>query len=105
MTLLRKLEVVFRLALVCSPENAEELKPDLPEDVRLAPLSFEAPYNGVAAIRFARILRELQVDILHSHLFRASLAASPVGWVCGVPVIVETPGRCLYPRGVAAGFD
>jgi glycosyltransferase involved in cell wall biosynthesis len=31
------------------------------------------------------------VDILHSHIFRASLFASPVGWLCRVPVIIETP--------------
>lgn len=92
LTLLRKLDRSrFRLALVCSPECAEKLSPDLPEDVRLAPLLFENPYNGGAALRFARLLRDLRVDILHSHLFRASLAASPVGWACGVPVIMETP--------------
>jgi glycosyltransferase involved in cell wall biosynthesis len=42
-------------------------------------------------LRLARILRKRRVKILHSHLFYASLFASPIGWVCGVPVIIETP--------------
>jgi glycosyltransferase involved in cell wall biosynthesis len=105
LTLLRELDRNrFRVALVCSPECAEKLRPDLPEDVRLVPLSFENPYNAGAAVRFARVLRDLRVDILHSHLFRASLAASPVGWACGVPVILETPHvREGWRRGLVKG--
>ena len=105
LTLLRELDRGrFRLSLACAPESVEKLRPDLPEDVRLIPLSFEAPYCGGAAVRFARHLRELRVDILHSHLFRASLAASPIGRACGVPVIIETPHiREAWRRGLIKG--
>jgi len=37
---------------------------------------------------------------LHSHLFYSSLFASPVGWLCGIPAILETPHlRELWREG------
>ncbi len=105
LTLLRNLDRhAFRLHFVCPAECAELLQSDLPADVHLTRMSFQAPHHLVAAIRFARLLRNLQVDILHSHLFTASLAASPVGWMCRVPVIVETPhGREAWRCGPLKG--
>ena len=44
-----------------------------------------------AAWQLARILRQQRVEILHLHLFHSSLLASPIGWACRVPVIIETP--------------
>ena len=94
----------FRLHLVCPADCAEQLQADLPADVRPIRLSFPSPRHLTAAIRFARLLRNLRIDILHSHLFTASLAASPVGWMCGVPVIVETPHvREAWRRGILKG--
>ncbi len=92
LTLLRGLDrQYFRLSLVCPPKLAERLQPDLPDDVRLIPLCLGRPTQLGAALRFARIVRELHVDILHSHMFYSSLFASPIGALCRVPVIVETP--------------
>lgn len=81
----------FRLHLVCHPELVSKLRPDLPDDVHVVPLYLERLYQISAGVRFAQILRERQVDILHSHLFRASLVASPIGRLCGVPLVFETP--------------
>src|SRR5258707_9627607 len=39
----------------------------------------------------ARIIRERNIAILHSHLSCGSLFASPIGWACRVPVTLETP--------------
>jgi len=92
LTLLRELDrKCFRPLLVCPPECAEKLGPDLPSDVEVLPLSLQTPDQVGAAFRFAQFLRRQQVAILHSHLFRASLVASPIGWLCRVPVILETP--------------
>jgi glycosyltransferase involved in cell wall biosynthesis len=92
LTLLRGLDrKYFRFHLVCPPECAEKLRPDLPADVEVLPLCLSKPHQVGAALRLARILRERRVDILHSHLFYSSLFASPIGWVCRVPVIIETP--------------
>lgn len=92
LTLLQGLDrKVFRLSLVCPEVLAEKLLPDLPEDVELVPLYLDKLTQVVAALRLAQVLRRRQVDILHSHMFRASLFASPVGWLCRVPVILETP--------------
>jgi len=92
LTLLRGLDRArFRPHLVCTPEVARRLRPDLPDDVDLIPLRLRHPRQVEAARRLARILRERRVDVLHSHLFYSSLFASPIGWLCRVPLIVETP--------------
>ncbi len=92
LTLLRGLDrSYFRLHLVCPPELAALVRPDLPDDVELIPLLLHKPTQPAAALRLGRILRERRVMILHSHLFYASLFASPIGWAWGVPVILETP--------------
>ena len=80
----------FRLHLVCPPELAAKLQPDLPADVELVPLCLRKPSQMAAALRLAGILRRRRVDILHSHAFYSSLFASPIGWMCRVPVILET---------------
>jgi glycosyltransferase involved in cell wall biosynthesis len=81
----------FRFHLVCPAEVADMLRPDLPADVELLPLCLRKPSQFRNAIRLYRIMRERRVDILHSHLFYSSLFASPVGWLCRVPVVLETP--------------
>lgn len=92
LTLLRGLDRrQFRPLLVCGPEVAEQLRPDLPGDVELIPLRLRKPAHLAAALRLARILRQREVGILHSHLFYSSLFASPIGWLSRVPIIVETP--------------
>jgi len=92
LTLLRGLDRrYFRLSLACPPECAEKLRPDFPADVELLPLCLQKLSQVRAAGRLAQTLRDRRVDILHSHMFQASLFASPIGWLCRVPVILETP--------------
>jgi glycosyltransferase involved in cell wall biosynthesis len=91
LTLLRGLDRnLFRPILICTQPCAEKLGRDLPEDVTLFSLSFERPYQIWQAARFGNILRRERISILHSHLFNASLAACPIGHLCGVPAIIET---------------
>lgn len=90
--LLRQLDrKQFRPFLVCPPECLEKLRPDLPADVAATPLTFQSPTQVGAALSFARILRRNKIGIVHSHMFHASLVASPVAQLCRVPVVVETP--------------
>ena len=105
LTLLRQLDrKQFRPYFVCPPECAEKLKIDLPGDVQLSRLSFQKPYELGEALRLAQILRDENIGILHSHLFGASLAASPVGRMHGVPVIMETPHvREAWRHGLIKG--
>lgn len=92
LTLLRGVDrKYFRLHLVCPPELIESLRADVPGDVELLPLCLRKPTQWGAALGLAQILREKRVEILHSHLFYGSLFASTVGWLCRVPVILETP--------------
>jgi glycosyltransferase involved in cell wall biosynthesis len=92
LTLLRGLDRrYFRLQLVCSPEVAKLMKQDIPQDVVVYPLVFQNPWHVSGALRLVRFLRRQRTDVLHSHMFRSSFAASPVGKLCGVHLVVETP--------------
>jgi len=106
LTLLRGLDRrQFRLNLVCDPEIAELMRPDVPEDVELIPLAFRRPGDAAAALGLRRILRAQRVEVLHSHLFWSSLFASPVGHFCGVPVVIETTHvREVWRKGWKANF-
>jgi glycosyltransferase involved in cell wall biosynthesis len=106
LTLLRGLDRArFRPYLACRPAVAEALHGDLPSDVEQFPVSFGSPREALEGRRLVRIIRRLKVDILHSHLFWGSLFASPVGWLCRVPVILETPHvREKWRKGWKASF-
>jgi glycosyltransferase involved in cell wall biosynthesis len=92
LTLLRGLDrKEFRLHLVCGPEVADAVRSDLPRDVELLPLLYPSPSHVAGAAQLRRWIGERRIQVLHSHLFRSSLCASPVGWMCRVPLIVETP--------------
>lgn len=106
LTLLRGLDrQQFRLNLVCDPEIAELMRPDVPEDVELIPLVFRRLGDAAAAFRLRQILRVKRVDVLHSHLFWSSLFASPVGHFCSVPVVIETTHvREVWRKGWKANF-
>ena len=106
LTLLRGLSRQdFRLSLVCDPEIANVMRPDVPEDVELIPLSFRRPAQLASAFRLRNILKSMRIDVLHSHLFWSSLFASPGGRFCGVPVVVETTHvRELWRTGWKSNF-
>lgn len=94
----------FRPMLVCPPELVEKFGTDLPVDVEFIPFPFPFGSMASAAWQFAGILRKHKVDILHSHMFQASRMASPVGRLCGVPLILETPHvREQWRRGWLKG--
>jgi len=92
LTLLRGFDRdLFRLHFVCSPQVADAVRSDLPHDVELLPLVFPTPSHVAGAAQLRRWIQQRHIQVLHSHLFRSSLCASPVGWVCRVPLVVETP--------------
>lgn len=92
LTLLRRLDRSrFAAHLVCTPAVAGMVRGDVPADVGVTPLTLRHPRHLSAAVELARLLRARRVEILHSHLFYASVFASPIGRLCRVPFIVETP--------------
>jgi glycosyltransferase involved in cell wall biosynthesis len=101
LTLLRGLDRrIFRPYLICPPALIELMRADIPADVETLPLNLVEPTQLGAAWRLARFLRAKRIDILHSHMFRSSHLASPVGWFCRVRLIVETAhGREDWRRG------
>ncbi len=101
LTLLRGLDRrLFRPFLICPPALFELMRGDVPADVEVLLLNLVKPTEAGAAWRLGRFLRTRRIDVLHSHMFRSSWLASPVGWLCRVPLIVETAhGREDWRRG------
>lgn len=94
----------FQPMLICSREAAREFSAEVPSDVRIVPIAYRSLIDGKGAIQLAQLLRQNRIKILHSHLFYSSLFASPLGWLTGVPVIIETPHlRELWRHGIAKG--
>jgi len=81
----------FRPMIAAHPELIELLRSDLPGDVEAIPVVLESPRDLGGALRFIRIVGDKRVDIVHSHMFQASRLASPLAWLAGVPVTIETP--------------
>jgi len=92
LTLLRELpRPQFRLYMACPPELAEKIRADVPADVKLFELPLRSATRAGDTIRLAKILRQQKIDVLHSHMSHSSRFASPIGWLCGVPAVLETP--------------
>jgi glycosyltransferase involved in cell wall biosynthesis len=92
LTLLRELpRPQFRLHMACPPQLAEKIRADVPGDVELFELPLRSSTRVGDAFRMAKILRERKIDVLHSHMSHSSRFASPIGWLCGVPAVLETP--------------
>lgn len=81
---------LFRMHLVCDPLLYGRFKHAIPDDVEITPFALSSPKHLVSALRFGRLLRREQPQIVHSHMFWSSLFASPIAWACRVPAIVET---------------
>lgn len=88
----------FRVVLACPPTVLSKFGADIPSDVVAEPIEYYNPTDIKGARQLASLLRRHAIDILHSHMFHASLVASPLGRFCGVPVIVETPHVREYWR-------
>jgi glycosyltransferase involved in cell wall biosynthesis len=106
LTLLRGLDRSrFRPLLACTPDVADKLGADVPDDVPVTPVRLRHPRDLAAGRELARLIRRERVTVLHSHLFYSSLFASPIGRLCGVPLIVETPHvREVWRRGLKAHY-
>jgi glycosyltransferase involved in cell wall biosynthesis len=106
LTLLRGLDRSrFRPLVACTPEVARKIEPDVPDGVPVTALRLRHPRDVGAAWQLAALIRRERVAILHSHLFYSSLFASPIGRLCKVPLIVETPHiREVWRRGWKANY-
>lgn len=82
---------LFEGYLVCPDVLTEQFGSDIPADVSVARLTLESPFDVQGVLRLARLIRRWRPHVVHSHMFRSSLVASPIAFFCGVPVIVETP--------------
>lgn len=81
----------FEPIVACPAILAEQMQSDLRCEIEFVPIDLRSPFDFPSAMRLACQLRAKRIDILHSHLFRSSLFASPIGRLAGVPAIIETP--------------
>jgi glycosyltransferase involved in cell wall biosynthesis len=88
----------FRPLLVCPAELLELLRQDLPSDVEVLTLNLQSHRQFGLMRELSGFLRGQQVQVLHSHGFRPSILASPVGRWARVPIVVETPHVREYWR-------
>jgi glycosyltransferase involved in cell wall biosynthesis len=95
----------FRLHLACPPELARLLASDLPADVQVFQLTLDHLSDLSGAWKLAQVCRRHRIQILHAHMFRAALFASPIGRLTGVPVIIETAHiREIWRQGWKSSF-
>jgi glycosyltransferase involved in cell wall biosynthesis len=105
LTLLRSLDRArFQPLLAAHRSLIELLHPDLPGEVEVIPVSLASARDLDAAARLVRLLRQKAVGVVHSHMFQSSRLASPLAWLAGVPVVIETPHiREQWRRGWIKG--
>ena len=95
----------FRPLLAAPAALIDLLGRDLPGDVTRLPIELYSHSQLGRMWKLASFLRREQVDVLHSHGFRPSLLASPVGCMARVPVTVETPHvREYWRKGWKANY-
>lgn len=88
----------LRVILACPRAILDKFGADLPADIVAEAIEYYNPTDVKGARQLISCLRRHAIDVLHSHMFHASLVASPVGWACRVPVIIETPHVREYWR-------
>ncbi|MGC2068226.1 MAG: glycosyltransferase family 4 protein [Candidatus Acidiferrales bacterium] len=90
----------FRLHLACPAALVEKYANEIPKDVQVTQLMLDHLWDLSGSFCLVHALYRHKIDILHSHMFRASLFASPLGWLCRVPVTIETShGREVWREG------
>jgi glycosyltransferase involved in cell wall biosynthesis len=95
----------FCFHFVCPPAVARAVERDLPDDVEIAEIDFSRPRQVDAAAQLFKFLKARKASVLHSHLFYASIFASPVGKAARVPVVIETPHvREQWRKGWKANY-
>ena len=57
---------------------------------RVLPLSIRGPLDFCAMRRFLGFLRRERIDVVNTHMFQASFRFSPLAWLAGTPVRLET---------------
>jgi len=94
----------FQAHFACDPAIAADMKRELPGDVPVIPVRLRTPGDVSGAFALGRELRGRRIGILHSHEFSSSRLASPIGRLCGVPAVIETPHlREHWRRGPIKG--
>lgn len=80
----------FKVSLACPGALLELLRPDLAPDVKVFEVEARS-WSDLASLRKLRsVIRREAPDVVHSHLFFASMFGSTVGKLAGAPATIET---------------
>ncbi|MBX5461132.1 MAG: glycosyltransferase [Steroidobacteraceae bacterium] len=83
--------------MMCESWTGRELaKHGIPVTVMPLQRSFDAGWP----VRFARFIREQQVDVVHSHEFTANVYATAGARLAGVPIVCTTHGKNYWPHAL-----
>jgi glycosyltransferase involved in cell wall biosynthesis len=93
----------FSPMLACTPALIKAFGSDLDRlGLRVYPMPrLSRPYQFAAMGRMMRILRAAAPDIVHTHLFVATMCVAPVAKLCGVSVVIES---CRIREGWRQGI-
>jgi len=91
----------FSFGLACPLELIQAMASDLTDlPVTVFPIRATGWTQWREIWQLRCILRQFKPDIVHCHLFRATLVGAPVAWALRVPVILETyHGREAWRQG------
>ena len=95
----------FVLGLACPPALIQAMATELASlPVSLYPVEATGWERISELCRLWRIVRAFRPDLVHCHLFRATLVGAPLARLAGVPIVLETyHGREAWRRGLLKG--
>ena len=96
----------FEPILVCPQPLLDLLKEDLEKlGINTYPVCIRRWRNIGQINKFMRILRAEKPDVVHSHLFFATMFAAPLAKLAGVPMVIETAHlREAWRKGIKKLF-
>ncbi len=91
----------FSFGLACPPELIETMTSDLTDlPVTVFPVRATGWTQWREIRQLRHIVQQFKPDIVHCHLFRATLVGVPIAWAMRVPVVLETyHGREAWRQG------
>lgn len=95
----------FTLGLACPDTLVDAMATELEAlPVEVFPMTTVQWTKIHTVRRLWKVLRSFRPDIVHCHLFRATLVGAPLARVAGVPVVLETyHGREVWRQGFLKG--
>ena len=81
---------IFDIYLLCPEEIVPHFQDAVKADVHMSPVKVRSICAVKQIVRLIKLLKEINPDIVNSHLYFAGRFANPIACLMGVPVVMET---------------